>query len=297
MVSVMRTLRIIRVIRIFKVLTMFKKLWLLTVGVMDAMRALFWAWTLIALIIYIFAIIITRTLGKVYGGVDPDIREQFGSVPRSMFTMFQIMTLDGWPSIARNAMTYEPWTIALFLFFMLATTYSIMNVIIAVIVDNTLEQAGNQKAEAVKHKDVEARKAAEKIREVFAATDVDGSGDITKDEFLAALKRMEVKEYLNEAGIDVCQAENLFDILDYDDSGLLDAEMFTTGVMKARGQAAAKDILALQCNLWRDAAKLRGDIEALCRGVDLRMRRVDEELHGIHASLRSIRRSLEQEQL
>lgn len=43
MLSVMRTLRVARVVRVLKVLTFCKKLWLLTVGVMDAMRALVWA--------------------------------------------------------------------------------------------------------------------------------------------------------------------------------------------------------------------------------------------------------------
>merc|ERR1711881_334263 len=82
-------------------------------------------------------------------------------------------------------------------------------------------------------------------------------------EFQEALERPDVNTHLHEIGVDVRQAENLFDILDYDDSGALDASEFLEGVLKARGEAKAKDVLAVQCDMWRSEKKLMQDLASL----------------------------------
>merc|ERR1712113_835099 len=175
-------------------------------------------------------------------------------------------------------MGHMPWIWLVFIIFMMLTTFSVMNVILAVIVESVLESAVNHKAEVVKQHEAETRKAGMKVDEVFRATDADGDGQITKDEFLEALKRDDVHQYLQDVGIDVRQAENLFDILDFDDSGALDATEFTSGVLKARGGARAKDVLTVQCNLWKSEQVIRRQLAELCKTVDARMENVDKEM-------------------
>ena len=62
-VSVLRVLRIFRILRMVRLLRFFKPLRLLVVGAVDATRALMWAWILITVVVYIFAIFLTRTVG------------------------------------------------------------------------------------------------------------------------------------------------------------------------------------------------------------------------------------------
>merc|ERR1712139_124169 len=64
-------------------------------------------------------------------------------------------------------------------------------------------------------------------------------------------------------GIDMRSAEGLFDILDYDDSGSLDVTEFMEGCMRARGGAKAKDVLAMQCDLWRTQEGVRHELQCL----------------------------------
>lgn len=270
-VGAMRILRLARVARIFRLLRFFKELWLLVIGVMDAMRTLVWAWILIALLIYIFGVFITRTVGHPHRGRDPEVAKYFGDVQLSMFTLFQVMTTEGWADIARVAMGHEPWAWIFFIVFLCTTTFAIMNVVVAVIVENTLDQAVNQKEDILKKAEQEKQAAFENIYEVFRRADTDGNMQLTKDEFLQALHRQDVMKYLQEVGIDVRQAENLFEILDYDESGELDAHEFIEGVMKARGEARAKDVLALQCDLWRSEQKMRRDLASVRTEIDGRM--------------------------
>jgi len=143
------------------------------------------------------------------------------------------------------------------------TTFAIMNVVVAIIVENTLDQAVHQKNDLQLKAEEERQKAASKILDIFNAADVDGDNEVTKAEFNQALERPDVVTYLHEVGVDVRQAGNLFDILDYDDSGALDASEFLEGVLKARGEAKAKDVLAVQCDMWRSEKKLMQDLASL----------------------------------
>jgi hypothetical protein len=50
-------------------------------------------------------------------------------------TLFQIMTFDGWPDIARQVMKVYPWAWLPFVVFVIITSFVVVNLIIAVICD------------------------------------------------------------------------------------------------------------------------------------------------------------------
>ncbi len=58
-----------------------------------------------------------------------------------MFTLFQTITTEGWAEIARSCMENQLFIGCFFIFVIPITTFAIMDVVIAVIVDNTLDQA------------------------------------------------------------------------------------------------------------------------------------------------------------
>merc|ERR1719428_1795375 len=156
-----------------------------------------------------------------------------------------------------------------------------MNVVIAVIVQNTLDQAVLKKSDISKKLEGERKKALENIYEVFRIADTDGNGELTKEEFLVALRDPEVMKNLHEVEIDMRGAEGLFDILDYDESGNLDVTEFIEGCMRARGDAKAKDILALQCDLWRTQQWVRNELQQMTDTVFGRFCKLEAEIHSI----------------
>merc|ERR1719408_1244937 len=66
---------------------------------------------------------------------DFDKHQFYGTVPRSMFTLFEtsIEPLNIRPVIER-----QPWMMLFFLVFIFLTTFGVMNVIVVVIVDHTM---------------------------------------------------------------------------------------------------------------------------------------------------------------
>jgi voltage-gated sodium channel len=259
-IRVLRLLRLVRVVRLFKA---FKELWLFVTGILSAMRTLAWAAPIMILLMYMFGITTTRLFGHKWGDEDDEIFDYFGSVPRSMFTLFQCMTTEGWADIARLTMLYEPWAGFFFVFFLSLTTFAMNNVIVAVIVENAVSTALKDAEDLEKQAEQERVKACEHILQIFTEADTDGNCELSSSEFQAALKKPSVKSWLAAVGIDVRQAETLFDILDYDGSGVLDFNEFVEGVMKARGTASAQDILAVHCDVWRSEFKVLSRVNSL----------------------------------
>lgn len=276
----LRIVRLSRLVRIFRLLKAFKELWLLVKGVFDAMRTLIWAWILMGLLIYIFAIFATKMIGQV-DHVTPEVEEFFGTVPWSMYTLFTVMTTEGWADVARASMDVESWTWIFFIFFLSITTFAIMNVVVAVVVQNTLETAVHDKESLMAREQAQTQKALDKMMTVFTEADIDGNGELTKEEFMGAIECPSVQKLLHEVGIDIRQAENLFDILDYDESGVLEAQEFIEGVMMTRGDAKAKDVLAVQCDLWKAEKHIRTAVKGLSAEVKERFLEMDTYLGAV----------------
>merc|ERR1719191_470869 len=96
-----------------------------------------------------------------------------------------------------------------------------------------------------------------------------------------ALKDPDVMRNLQSVEIDMRCAEGLFDILDYDDSGSLDVTEFIEGCMRARGGAKAKDVLALQCDLWRTQQGVKTELQALQGLMNKRFAILDQEFEPL----------------
>ena len=84
---------------------------------------------LLVLILYVFAVISTKLFGTSFP-------EWFGSIGKSSYTLFQIMTLESWSmGIVRPVMEDFPYAWALFVPFIIATAFTVLNLFIGVIVD------------------------------------------------------------------------------------------------------------------------------------------------------------------
>lgn len=257
MLSVLRVIRMLRLVRLIRLLRMFKELWLIVNGLIESTKTLGWVALLLVLFLYICAIFTTMQVGqnhKIYMPYEADTgwdyRHLFGTVPASMYTLFQILTLESWSDgIARHVILNQPWMAAFFIIFLMFTTFGLLNLVVGVIVENTLSAAKNNEEKIRKHQERERARILEHLKEIFQVADDDGSGGITVDEFRAACSRTDVQEKLKIIDLPVQEAEELFLVLDGDGSGTLTAEEFIGGVMRLKGNAKSKDLLGLQISV------------------------------------------------
>ena len=124
--SVLRALRVLRVLRL---ITMLPNMRRVVAGLLSAIPGLASVFGIIAIIFYVAAVIAT----KIFGAAFPD---WFGTIGLSAYTLFQVMTLESWSmGIVRPVMEVFPYAWMFFILFILISTFTMLNLFIAVIVN------------------------------------------------------------------------------------------------------------------------------------------------------------------
>ena len=123
--SVLRALRVLRLLRLLSVVPRMR---FVVESLVLALPGLGSIALLLVLFFYIFAVMATRLFGA-------DFPHWFGNLGASMFSLFQIMTLEGWADIAREIMARFPGAWLFFMVFILLATFTVLNLFIAIIVN------------------------------------------------------------------------------------------------------------------------------------------------------------------
>ena len=122
-------LRALRVLRVLRLLTMVPSMRRVVGALLSAIPGLGSIALVLLVIYYVFAVIATKMFGDAYPA-------WFGDLGQSLFTLFQIMTLESWSmGIARPVMEHFPYAWAFFVPFILVATFTMLNLFIAVIVN------------------------------------------------------------------------------------------------------------------------------------------------------------------
>ena len=129
--QVIRTFRIFRSLRLLTRVKVLKNLISAVFSVLPKLAAIC---SLQLLVFYIFAVMMTQLFKSLY---DKDLTDEdyFGSLDLTLFTLFQMMTLDGWSGIAHQVMDVYPWSWIPFVAFVTITGLIMVNLMIAVICD------------------------------------------------------------------------------------------------------------------------------------------------------------------
>jgi len=124
--ALLRTLRVLRVLRLISVVP---RLRFVVEALLKAIPGIGSIGVLMLILFYVFAVMAT----KLYGVEFP---EWFGTIGASMYTLFQIMTLESWSmGIVRPVMAVQPWSWLFFIPFILIATFTMLNLFIGIIVD------------------------------------------------------------------------------------------------------------------------------------------------------------------
>lgn len=137
-------LRALRVLRVLRLLTMVPSMRRVVGALLAAIPGLGSIAVVLLIIYYVFAVIATNLFAAAFP-------EWFGDLGRSLYTLFQIMTLESWSmGIARPVMEQYPYAWILFVLFILVATFTMLNLFIAIIVNAMQSFAEDEIAEASK---------------------------------------------------------------------------------------------------------------------------------------------------
>ena len=151
--AVLRALRVLRVLRLISVVPSLRRVVEAMLAALPGMGSIV---LLMSLIFYVFAVMATKLFGE-------GMAEQFGTLGASLFTLFQLMTLDDWANIVKPAMELQPYALLFFMPFIVVSTFVVLNLFIGVIVDS-IQTLREQEPEGVQEqitRDREQREQAE----------------------------------------------------------------------------------------------------------------------------------------
>jgi voltage-gated sodium channel len=134
-------LRALRVLRVMRLLSMVPSMRRVVGALLAAIPGLASIALVLLILYYVSAVIATNLFGAEYS-------DWFGTLGRSLYTLFQIMTLESWSmGISRPVMEAFPYAWAFFIPFILVATFTILNLFIAIIV-NAMQSVGEQEHQA-----------------------------------------------------------------------------------------------------------------------------------------------------
>ena len=124
--AVLRALRILRVLRLLTLVPSMRRVVGALLGSIPGLGSIA---LVLLLIYYVFAVIATKLFGEGFP-------QWFGNIGESLYSLFQIMTLESWSmGIVRPVMVEHPLAWVFFIPFILIATFTMLNLFIAIIVN------------------------------------------------------------------------------------------------------------------------------------------------------------------
>eukprot|EP00927_Polykrikos_kofoidii_P009831 TRINITY_DN1411_c0_g1_i1.p1 TRINITY_DN1411_c0_g1~~TRINITY_DN1411_c0_g1_i1.p1 ORF type:complete len:658 (-),score=106.78 TRINITY_DN1411_c0_g1_i1:128-2101(-) len=272
--------RLSRSFRLIRALQRFAKVRVMVMMIGGSLPSLFWLCTLLLCLMYIFSIVLTTGAadvivndGKVFtslicdhdksfhcepGIITDSVRRFFGSVPRTMFTLWQAMSGGmEWGQPAILAFYLGPVYFVVFCGFICFTTFSVLNIVTGVFVDGAIQLAEGDRETRMEREDDKRRMIADDLQELLFTLDVNMDGRISWEEWQSEIKRREVSALLSSLGITAVDAKELFSVMDVDGDGELSIVELVDGVQRAKGPAKGIHMQILLSRVNRISERLK----------------------------------------
>ena len=161
--SVLRAMRVLRVLRLLHVVPMMRRI---TEALLKALPGMGAIVAVLALLTYVYAVMATNMYGDTS---NEEVLELFGDLPSSAYSLFQVMTMDGWrfEVVQKVVDDGHPWAPLFFLTFIFVASFAVLNLFIALIVDALAAEQKAATEELLEDIEEDAEHAEEERDEIF----------------------------------------------------------------------------------------------------------------------------------
>lgn len=129
--AILRVFRVLRVMRLISVVPQMRNVIAALLMAIPGMASIV---AVLLIFFYVSSVLATKAFGT---HPDPVMQELFGSFGASMYSLFQVMTLEGWAeNIVNPVLEHSPWALWFFVPFIIITSFAVLNLFIGVIVDS-----------------------------------------------------------------------------------------------------------------------------------------------------------------
>ncbi|XP_052522339.1 voltage-dependent R-type calcium channel subunit alpha-1E isoform X6 [Tympanuchus pallidicinctus] len=165
-------LRALRLLRIFKITKYWASLRNLVVSLMSSMKSIISLLFLLFLFIVVFALLGMQLFGGGFNFIDGTPSANFDTFPAAIMTVFQILTGEDWNEVMYNGIRSQGgvrsgmWSSIYFIVLTLFGNYTLLNVFLAIAVDNLANAQELTKDEQEEEEAFNQKHALQKAKEV-----------------------------------------------------------------------------------------------------------------------------------
>merc|ERR1719362_955634 len=250
--SVFRIIRLIRLVRLVKLVRLLRGLYIILLAMWHAMQTMSFLLAIMAFGLLIYSIFAVNLIGRNPAlseiriqGTDT-VYDRFGTLFRAMYSLFELMTLEGWESVARPIVEEEPWLFVFIVSYIMIFTFGMLNMIVATVIEKTLYYTRIMSDTQMAEERQNMQQELLRIRTMFDEGGKERAGKMTFEEFESAMRQHDsIREIFDNMGISILDARELYSVLDWDESGDLTIKEFMSGINKLQnGVCTPWDALA-----------------------------------------------------
>ena len=126
-------LRLLRVFRVLRIISVIPELKMIIEALLQSVKRVFYVSLLLFIILYIYS-----TIGSIL--FSEDIPSRWGNVGTAMITLFQVLTLSSWEQVMLPIQDIYWWAWIYFFSFIIICGITMLNLLIAILVDVVINQ-------------------------------------------------------------------------------------------------------------------------------------------------------------
>jgi len=244
---ILRIIRVCRAVRILRILRFLRPLRLLVASMAYTAKSLLWAFLLLCVIVYMFAVAFQQATSEylseqgLYDSTDKDamaLRTHFSTFGRCCFSFFGVAVFSGMEVLTQSLAVMHWSYAAAFIFYICIVRFALMNVMTGAFCSKAIENARNDHDGMVQAQ-IEAKESyVQLLKSLFDEIDTDHTHHLTLGQLQQAIKNPKVQAFFSALDLDETDAWTIFKFLDAEQRGSLDIDEFVQGCLHVRGNVS-----------------------------------------------------------
>jgi len=288
LLRIMRLFRLTRLLKAMKLFRFLRELRKLLAMIGGCMKTLAWSFLLCFLVMTVWSVIAVETMNPLMQSMQKegvwdnckDCALAFSSVWRANLIFYQtIIAGDSWGKIAVPVAMREPWTSIVFVGAHITIVFGLLNLIIAVVVDNGAEMRQKDVIGTAKELDYEELQEKKYLHDIFETIDSDQDGRVTLTELHAGAQSIsEFRHWLVVLDVDAEDLMQLFDFVDRDKNGYVEPTEFIEALYRVKhteSRTAVRFVKTIVTDIHKKVQSLETEVRriSMAAGVSRRKKK------------------------
>ncbi|CAJ1405569.1 unnamed protein product [Effrenium voratum] len=239
-IGILRILRLARIMRLLRLLRRtraLRELQKLVIMMSTCLKALLWSFVFCFVIMTIWAMLLVELVyplildmdksTTVFSDCEQCIRATSSVMHANLLLFKTVIAGDSWGLIAVPVIETHPATAVIFVGSLLTLVFGVLNLIVAVVVDTFADARDRDILNLAEEMEADVDADRRFLEKMFNRIDSDGSGQLTLEQLVqGARKDHEFQSRLRVMDIDEIDLHQLFEMIDTDCSGFIEAPEF-----------------------------------------------------------------------